>query len=112
MIVNVKDLPQEIRSALKRLGYRKHKAILSLCTGVEIYGTQWDGGSRHEYTLFDAAGTPCNRLYQSGTWMKPEQTERHLNATYPMVIEAGTFCGKPGTAYIYIHPRYWGAINV
>jgi hypothetical protein len=116
-IVKVVDLPKEIKSALKRLGYRKRKAILTICTGVEIYSTQWDGGSRNEWY-----GVDCVPIHDPRPW--PENMGsmgvRELTKDCPMVLALGTFCGKAATAKIYIHPRFAqslgmatiGAINV
>ena len=106
-IVHVKDLPDAIKLALKRLGYRKHKAIISYCTGVEIYGTQWDGGSRNEWVSIAQDGSVYG-IRDNRPW--PENMGsmgvQELDHARPMIICAGTFCGKKATAHVYILRAY------
>lgn len=106
-IVKVADLPQEIKQALKRLGYRKRKAIITYCTGVEIYGTQWDGGSRNEWHSFGNDGSTFP-ITDGRPW--PENMGSlgvsPLDFERPLIICVGTFCGKSATAKIYILPAY------
>ena len=106
-IVKVKDLPDTIKLALKRLGYRKHKAIVTYCTSVEIYGTQWDGGSRNQWFSFGPDGSVYS-IRDERPW--PENMgamgARELDFARPMIICAGTFLGKKATAHVYILPAY------
>ena len=101
-----KDLPQFLRDCLKAIGYRKRKAVVYLVTGCEVYGTNWSGGSRHEYTTFNCNGDVDGHPREGGDWTRPEPVTIEFTQSTPLCIQAGTFQGKPGTAFIYIHPRF------
>lgn len=113
-ILNVKDLPDQLRVVLSLLGYRRRKVILTLCTGVEIYGMQWDGGSRNEWFTVSASGSIAQIVDTERTW--PDNMGslgvRDLTQESPMVLCGGTFCGKVATMKLYIHPRYAQAIGI
>ena len=109
---NTKELPQFLRDCLKAIGYRKRRAVVYLVTGCEVYGTNWSGGSRNEYTTFDSQGVVVGHPREGGNWMRPEPTTVEFTQSTPLCIQAGTFCGKPGTAFIYIHPRFAQSIGL
>jgi hypothetical protein len=99
-MIEVKQLPDVLRQALKTLGYRKRKASLRIAPTVEVYGTNWSDGSRNQYYSFDHEGRPLSQHWQGGDWIRPEPTSIELNGRF--VIQAGTFRGKQGLAFIYI----------
>lgn len=110
--VNVKDLPQFLKDCLKAIGYRKHKAIVYLSTNCFVHGTNWSGGSRNEYTTFNRNGDIDGHPREGGNWMNPQPVTVEFTKSTPLCIEAGPFCGKPGTAFIYIHPRFAQTIGI
>jgi len=83
-----------------------------LCTACEVYGTNWSGGSRHEYTTFNKLGDVVGHPRQGGDWIRPEPTTVEFTQSTPLCIQAGTFCGKPSIAFIYIHPRFAQSIGL
>jgi hypothetical protein len=99
-MIETKNLPEVLRLALKSLGYRKRKASLRIAQTAEIYGTNWYAGSRNEYFSFDHDGRPLSQHWQGGSWVRPKPTTLELNGRF--VIQAGTFRGKQGLAFIYI----------
>lgn len=90
-----------------RLVSRKRRAIMARpATQVTLSGTYWEGGSRSDYFLVDLntwqvspiAGVAPPQF--GGPQTAPVQTIQPHQA----VIEAGTFCGRPGTPTVYLHP--------
>lgn len=108
-MIETKNLPEVLRLALKSLGYRKRKASLCIAQTVEIYGTNWSDGSRNQYFSFDHDGSPLSQHWQGGDWMRPEPTNLELKGRF--VIQAGTFRGKQGLAFIYISRELWEKIK-
>ena len=91
-----------------KLVSKKRKAFLAApTTEVRMSGTYWDGGSRSNYFLVNLATKEVKPLAGvapvqfGGPCVDPVQ---HLQVGYA-VIEAGTFCGKPATPTVYLHPE-------
>ena len=86
--------------------YRKKSAFLSAATDVTLSGTYWDGGSRNEYAAIDLAtgrnaGAP---QYDPPQFGGPRTDPRVQLPVGVAIVRAGTFCGKPATAHVYLHP--------
>jgi len=102
--------------------YRKQKATLSVFNGGVNINSYWDGGSRSEYAVVELASLQRKRL---PTHSHPYfDVARHgivnvetqdvavdrvgnltlirLPAGFALV-SAGTFCGKPATAHVYLN---------
>lgn len=104
--------------------YKKHNVFLSESTGGINVNSFWDGGSRSEFAIVELATMQRKQL---PTRTHPyfdvaahgltnaendvvavdhvgNVTLKQLPAGY-VVVEAGTFCGKPATAHIYVNPE-------
>ena len=101
--------------------YRKQKATLSVFNGGVNINSYWDGGSRSEYRIVDlhtlrSSGTPSTShpyfdVVRAGLARRENDavsvdsvgnvTLKILPAGYALVA-AGTFCGKPATAHVYL----------
>ena len=109
--------------------YRKHKATLSVFNGGVNINSYWDGGSRDEYAVVDLA--TCRRGALPTASHPYFDVARHGianvetdvisvdhvgNVTLKVLPEgfalvaAGTFCGKPATAHIYLHSSSYARI--
>jgi len=95
-------------AALTKLVSKKQKAILAKrTTSVRISCTYWDEGSKSEYHLIHIASKRVVPLaaqapYQYGGLK--EDPIQLIEKGYA-VVEAGTFCGKPATPVVYLHPE-------
>lgn len=101
--------------------YRKLKASISTFRPMSI-NSYWDGGSRDEYAVVDiaarqsvaypSAGHPYFDVAGRGIADVEDPhiavdhvgnvTLKHLPLNYALV-KAGTFCGKPSTACVYVN---------
>ena len=119
--VTLKDAPEVKRIVLAAFaGYRKLKATLSEFHGQNI-NSYWDGGSKSEYAVVDLeTGKRLSLPTHSHPYFEVVRqgfanTENAaisvdhagnitLNVLPPncVLVEAGTFCGKPATAHIYV----------
>lgn len=102
--------------------YRKKKAFISSFTSGKNINTYWSGGSRPQYVLIDIvtkqiktlpnASHPYFDIAAKGLSNKETDAVKvdHVgNVTLQFLpdgialIEAGTFCGKPAIAYVYLN---------
>jgi hypothetical protein len=82
--------------------YRKRKVSLNVTSAVSLDNGYWDGGSRSKWSQHDAQG---NRLVPL---RYPTAPAPFSNAAVPtvslvnglLIVEDGTFCGKPATLRI------------
>lgn len=102
--------------------YKKHKVFLSVFyEGLNI-NSYWDGGSRHEFAIVEMASMQ-RKLLPTSTHPYFDIVRRGLaSMTLPdlktdhvgnialvrlpdgyAVVAAGTFCGKPATAHVYVN---------
>lgn len=106
-ILELKQYPElqaVVRAAFP--SYRKHKVIISVTASVELTGTFWDGGSRSSYVAVELAtkrskGAPQYAPPQFGGPRVAPCVELPPGVA---IVECGTFCGKPATAHLYLHP--------
>ena len=112
MIANAKD--PVIQTLLRQAGVnsRKHRTIVMVGPRVTCSGTYWDGGSRSSYILVKN-GRPVD-IPSTGAppfnGNRPE-TVLELDAdTY--AVSVGTFCGKPATPVVYMHPTMAQQLNL
>lgn len=105
--VTLKDHPEVLR-AIRAADptYRKTKAFIYTRESVTLHGTYWDGGSRSTYTAVELAtgrnkGAPQYAPPQFGG---PRQAPEVQIPPDVVIVETGTFCGKPATATVYVNP--------
>jgi hypothetical protein len=91
-----------------KLVSKKRKAILAKpTTEVRISNSYWDGGSRSDYFLVHIASktvTPIAGVSPMQFGGPKEDPIQKIEPGYA-VVEAGTFCGKPSTPTVYLHPE-------
>lgn len=119
------ELARLIKSAFP--GYKKREATIAPFTSANI-NSYWDGGSRSEYVLIDVATgrrlalpTSSHPYFDVARYgaegensiLKIDHVGNMTLLAVPpnaVLIEAGTFCGKPATARIMAHadlfPKY------
>ena len=102
--ITLKDHPKI--AALVRQFSKKHKAFLRRQTAVALDGTCWDGGSRSVYYLVHIDSRHAEALPSSVPPQFGGPTVVPTKAIQPgyAIVEAGTFCGKPATPTVYLHP--------
>lgn len=79
-------------------------AIVECRATVNTYGTWWDGGSKEEYRFVRLADGVCR---SSGAPTQPFGPVTSVELTLTpgeVVVQTGTFCGKPSTMHVYCHP--------
>jgi hypothetical protein len=117
------DLNQVIQRAFP--SYRKLNCFVTTFpeAGVNI-NSYWDGGSRREYALVELStmqrkSLPTNSLPYfdkasrgMANLENPAVSTDHVgNITLKylpvnfVLVEAGTFCGKSATAFVYVNPE-------
>ena len=103
MIITIKQHPA-LANFLRRAfpGYRKHKAIIRPCESVTLSGGYWDGGSRSTYFGVTIDGREVPLRYNTSPGMFNGNAPDRVALLEPglVVLEAGTFCGKPATVII------------
>ena len=95
-----------LRRILDAVGSRKRKASVEVSESVCYSGTYWDGGSRTEYTAVSLSdfravnGARFNPPQFGGPRVDP------VVAVPPgiVIVEHGTFCGKPATPCVHVNP--------
>jgi hypothetical protein len=102
--------------------YKKHNAFLSEFHPMQI-NSYWDGGSRDYFAIVELATMqrkdmptrthPCFEVSQRGLANQSNDVVEidHVgNITLKILpegfalVSAGIFCGKPGTAHVYLNP--------
>ena len=122
--VTLKSAP-EVRRVVEAAfpSYRKHKAYISAFNGGVNINSYWDGGSRDEYAIVELASLQRRSLPTSSHPYFDVARHGSVNAETATVsvdhvgnitlkilpegfalVAAGTFCGKPATAHIYLNP--------
>lgn len=93
--------PQQISDILSRIGSRKRKVtIVTDTAGIpEALYSYWDGGSRDEYRAWNAQGQPIS-LPISGAPQFTQQQPKWVPQVGDVLVNYGTFCGKPSTPRI------------
>jgi hypothetical protein len=113
----------EVKAVLKAgfPSYNKRKCYVSVWPGSQRINSYWDGGSRDEYAIVELATLrrhplptsthPYFDLAGKGIHSVEDQhvivdhvgnvTLKHLPEGF-VLISAGTFCGKPATAHIWV----------
>ncbi len=121
------DLKRVVTAAFP--GYKKHRAYVSVFNGGVNINSYWDGGSRDEYAIveletlqrralptsshpyFDVARKGLVDVETAAISVNHigGVTLKILPEGYALVA-AGTFCGKPATAHVYLNaanmPKY------
>jgi hypothetical protein len=113
MIVNIKSNPA-LANFLRRAfpAYRKHKAIIVPTKAMTLSGGAWDGGSRSTYFGSTLTGVEVPLSY-STTPAQFGGVDKHLTLTPDLVVlQAGTFCGKPATVTIHALPETLAALGI
>lgn len=78
--------------------YRRKKVVIIPTTTVALQQLEWDGGTKNEYQFLwlDGSYVPWMDQYKEGGQVKISKGK--------VIIQSGTFCGKPALCHIYIHP--------
>jgi hypothetical protein len=121
--VKLKDAPEIKRLVLAAFpSYRKLNASLSVFYGNVNINSYWDGGSRSEYAIVDLATMQRKSLPTRTHPYFDVAARGMINAEDSIIkvdhvgnvelkvlpegfalVEAGTFCGKPATAHVYLN---------
>jgi hypothetical protein len=104
-IYNLKDHP-EVKRILAPFEYKKHKFILVVTDTVELSGTYWDGGSRSTYNAVNLRTLQVGPApqYDPPQFGGPRNDPKVTLPVGVCIVKTGTFCGKTGTATVYLHP--------
>lgn len=97
----------KLAKIVKLVGSKKRKAMIANPrASVTIRGTDWDGGSRSEYFLVNLLTWRSQPLAATPPARFGGPAERPDVAIDPhqVVVEVGTFLGKPATPTIFFHP--------
>ena len=115
MIIPINDLPPALAKIAKR-GSRKRKAIVSIYHSIDIDGGQWSGGSRSVWSAWNIVGDDIEpsqlQPYEPKSW--PHNmgiVSTQSIADFEVIVDCGTFCGKPATPKLYVNPETWKALN-
>lgn len=103
--------------------YRKRVAYVAAFGGRMNINSFWDGGSRSEYAIVDLASFRRKALptathpyfdiavhglaNQESQAIESDQAGNCYLKALPegfAIVQAGTFCGKSATAFIYVNP--------
>lgn len=95
--VAAKDLPP----VLSVLLHKEHVEV-TLCDSVEIGSMQWDGGTRYQYAIVELATGHVKPIVDVRPW--PQNMNPIGRVEIPsgfVVVQTGTFCGKPSSGHVY-----------
>lgn len=97
---------KEVKDIARLIGYRKKTVCVKPATEHTMHGVNWSGGSRTQYTMVDLrtmkALTPD--LGRPPPWANPAEGAKVEIPPDCVLIAHGIFCGKPATAFMYVHP--------
>ena len=82
--------------------YRKRTAILNHQDSVRLHGRYWDGGSRTTWFTMHRNGIVHQIASRNDYPFTAPEMEISITDGV-VVVSAGTFCGKPSTACLYIN---------
>jgi hypothetical protein len=96
-----------VREILAAVGSRKRTAYIYPTTEVTYSGTFWDGGSRTVYTAVELA---TGRAVTGVRFDPPQFGGPRVDPVVQIprgvvIVEHGTFMGKPATPRIHVHPE-------
>jgi hypothetical protein len=91
------------RTLTDRLKYRKKEGRVHVALSVSITGTWWDGGSRSSFYALDLTTGALSPI-AGPQWGDAKPSIEHPIRKGIAIVECGTFCGKPATARITLHP--------
>ena len=87
--------------------YRKRTAIMNYQDSVEFHGRYWDGGSRTVWYILRGNlvdQVPSRNDYPfTAKELEVDLVNPNDGGVSVIVVSAGTFCGKPATACLYIN---------
>ncbi|MHC4120987.1 MAG: hypothetical protein ACYSWO_26160 [Planctomycetota bacterium] len=106
----IADVNPSVRFPLKRISRKRSVFVTITESGTDNANTWWDGGSRRVLSRLDLATGEIVGI--AGT--NPPQFGGKV-VDIPMargyvIIDCGTFCGKPATPRLYVHPSDVGAV--
>ena len=82
------------------------QAVLTQTMSIPADAGTWSGGTR---AIYEAVELATGRIVSiTDTFSAPWDTSRrHREITLKpgfAILQSGTFCGKPGNVYLYVHP--------
>lgn len=98
---------KQVAALAAALGYRKRKVVVHAAETVTLYNLNWDGGSRNVYSavrLADMATDTKATFGRPAPWENPYEGAKVPLAPGLAIAKTGTFCGKPSTLCLYVHP--------
>jgi len=122
--IELKSAPEVKRLILAAFpSYKKHNAFLSAFNGGKNINSYWDGGSREEYRIVELSTlqlrpipTSTHPYFDVARYGLANKENEVISVDHVGNIElkilpegfalvaAGTFCGKPATAHVYLNP--------
>lgn len=91
---------------LKRLGYRRRKASLNVCSSVTLSDLNWSGGTKSIYYTSKISTGETKSFEHFGVpapWDNPREGATVVIPEGFAVIRLGWFCGKEALATIYMN---------
>jgi hypothetical protein len=98
------DLPEPWRTAVRCVS-RKRDCRLIVTATFQASGFHWDGGSQSAFTRVNAIMGTVTRIGAPSPSPYDGPQALELFTADGAVVEHGTFCGKPATPGLYIHPH-------
>lgn len=92
---------------LKRLGYKRRKANLVICSSVTLCDLNWSGGTKSIYYVSKLQSGETKSFEYFGNpapWNNHREGESVPIPEGFAVIRLGWFCGKDALASIYMNP--------
>jgi len=122
--IELRQAPEVKRLVLAAFpSYRKLRASIAAFPGCVNINSYWDGGSRSEFALVELATmvrkplpTRTHPFFEVAARGMANQESEVLKVDHVgnvslkvlpegfALVEAGTFCGKPATAHVYLNP--------
>jgi hypothetical protein len=98
--------PRALLPACVRAFTRKKFAHVILVRGtVTTHGSYWDGGSRDEFAWVRLSGGMVTRPAVPTSPFHGGPRTDITPAPGWVLVEYGTFCGKPATIRVHVHPE-------
>jgi len=102
MLFKITDLVPHMR--LRGITRKRSVSITVTETGTDNFGTWWDGGSRRVLSYISILTGKCeSSIPTAGPFGGGEVRDVPMKEGFA-ILDCGTFCGKPATPHLYVHP--------
>lgn len=96
----------EITGIAAQIGYRRKKVSVVVTDSVTLHNLNWSGGTKNVYHAFNIENNSLVLAKACMVHTMFNESEGVQLAMRPgvVIVQTGTFCGKPALMSLYVHP--------